>query len=221
MVIIDFLTLNVCKNTLILGNAFYGTPGMNIAIRKKLDRDLGLKSCDERSHKRKNLKEIILFECLIEESDWLRNPRELRANVVNIDGKEELSDKVTTFWKICGQNRDLGTQQLSRHEVVNFEDVTVLKKDSDETIKSVKTLIKELPDLIKTISEDNSLKCYIEDHFKTEIRTNKKLSVVSNFFEHVKQIVENQERNGADEVPDVDLNDEEGLEISDTEMANG
>ena len=192
---------------------------MNIAIRKKLDRDLGLNSCGEGSHKRKNLKEIILFECLLEESDWLRNPRERRANVVSIDGKEELSDYVTRFWKICGENRDLGTQQLSRHEVVNFEDVTVLKKDSDETIKSVKTLIKELPDLIKKISEDNSLKCYIEDQFKTEIRTNKKLSVVSNFFEHVKQIVENQERIGTDEVSNDDLNDLEGFENSDRETA--
>ena len=29
MVIIDFLTLNVWKKTQILGNAFYGTPGIN------------------------------------------------------------------------------------------------------------------------------------------------------------------------------------------------
>ena len=30
MVIIDFLTFNVFKKTLILGNAFYGTPGKTI-----------------------------------------------------------------------------------------------------------------------------------------------------------------------------------------------
>ena len=192
---------------------------MNIAIRKKLDRDLGLNSSGEGSHKRKNLKEIILFECLIEESNWLKNPREQRENVVTLDGKEELSDKISSFWNICGQNRDLGTQQLSRHEVVNFEDVTVLKKDSDETVKNIKTLIKELPDLIKKISEDNSLKGYIGDHFKTEIRSNKKLSVVSNFYEHVKQIVENQERSIAEEVFNDDLNDEEGFENSNVEMA--
>ena len=193
---------------------------MNIAIRKKLDRDLGLNRCGEGSHKRKNLKEIILFECLIEESDWLKNPRENRENVVTIDGKEELSDKISAFWKICGRNRDLGTQQLSRHEVVNFEDVTVLRKDSDETVKNVKAIIKELPDLIKKISEDNSLKGYIGDHFKTEIRTNKKLSVVSNFYEHVKHVVENQQRYRVEEVPNDDLNDEEGVENSDVEMAD-
>ena len=197
----------------------FRTMEMNIAIRKKLDRDLGLKSCGEGSHKRKNLKEIILFECLIEESGWLKNPRETRENVVTIDGKEELSDKISMFWKICGQNRDLGTQQLSRHEVVNFEDVTVLRKDSDETVKNVKTLIKELPDLIKKISEDNSLKGYIGDHYKTEIRTNKKLSVVSNFYEHVKHIVENQQRYGAEEVSNDDLNNEEGFENLYSEMS--
>ena len=44
---------------------------MNIALRKKLERDLGLKSSDEGLHIRRNLKEIVLFEFLIEESCWL------------------------------------------------------------------------------------------------------------------------------------------------------
>lgn len=178
---------------------------MNIAVRKKIERDLGSKSIGDGSHKRNNLKEIILFECLIEESDWLKNPRQVRDTFVSLDGKEELSDLLPLFWKICGENKNVGTKQLSRNEVVNFEDITVLKKDSDETIKNIKTLLKELPDLIKNISEDNPLKSYIGDHYKTDIRNCKKLSVVSNFYEHVRQIVENQEI----EVSNDEQNDED------------
>ena len=178
---------------------------MNIAVRKKIERDLGSKSIGDGSHKRNNLKEIILFECLIEESDWLKNPRQVRDTFVSLDGKEELSDLLPLFWKICGENKNVGTKQLSRNEVVNFEDITVLKKDSDETIKNIKTLLKELPDLIKNISEDNPLKSYIGDHYKTDIRNSKKLSVVSNFYEHVRQIVENQEI----EVSNDEQNDED------------
>jgi hypothetical protein len=105
------------------------------------------------------------------------------------------------FWRICGLNRDMGIQQLSKHEVVKFKDVTVMKKDSDEIMKTVGTLIKELSELIKQISDENSLKSYITDHFKIDIRSNKKLSTVSNFYENVKEIIKSQ---------NIDTNLEEG-----------
>ena len=191
---------------------------MNIALRKKLERDLGLKSSDEGLHIRRNLKEIVLFECLIEESCWLSNPREAREKVVTLDGKEELSENMTEFWNVCGQNRDLGTQQLCKHEVVVFRDVTVMKKDSDELVQSAKDLIKQLPELIKKISDENSMKGFLSEHFKTEIRRNKKLSVISNFYENVQEILKDQERDtdsDEDDTNDLSVSEHDGTDTLD------
>ena len=99
---------------------------MNIALRKKMERDLDIPKSEEGSHKRNNLKEIIMFEVLLEESDWLKDPQKTRNRLLSLDGKEELSENLSEFWNLCGQNRDLGIQQLSRHEVVDFKDITIL-----------------------------------------------------------------------------------------------
>ena len=51
------------------------------------------------------------------------------------------------------------------------------------------------------------MKSYIEDQFKAEIKSSKKLAVVSNFYETVKEMVENQEKGEGDE----GTNEEEGI----------
>ena len=48
--------------------------------------------------------------------------------------------------------------------------------------------------MIVKISDENSLKGYISDHFNSDIKFNKKMSVVSNFYENVKQIIESQNK---------------------------
>ena len=138
---------------------------MNVALRKKLSRDLGLNITEEGAHIRKNLKEIILFEVLLEESGWLDNPRQSRETFVTLDEKEELSADVVDFWRLCGQNRDVGIKQLAERKVVSFKDITVMKKDSDEIVKELKTMIKELPEMIKKVPDENSLKSLLLDHF--------------------------------------------------------
>ena len=165
---------------------------LNIALRKKMSRDLGLNSSEDGTHIRNNLKEIVLFEVLIEESGWLENPREVRETFVTLDGKDELCENIVEYWKLCGLNRDQGVQQLSKQEAVKFKDISMLKRDSDETVKEICTMIKELREMIKNISDDNSLKSYISNHFDTDIRMSKKLSIVSNFYENVRQMLTSQ-----------------------------
>ena len=172
---------------------------LNIALRKKMSRDLGLNSSEDGTHIRNNLKEIVLFEVLIEESGWLENPREVRETFVSLDGKDELCENIVEYWKLCGLNRDQGVQQLSKQEAVKFKDISMLKRDSDETVKEICTMIKELREMIKNISDDNSLKSYISNHFDTDIRMSKKLSIVSNFYENVRQMLTSQSRDTFEE----------------------
>ena len=172
---------------------------LNIALRKKMSRDLGLNSSEDGTHIRNNLKEIVLFEVLIEESGWLENPREVRETFVTLDGKDELCENIVEYWKLCGLNRDQGVQQLSKQEAVKFKDISMLKRDSDETVKEICTMIKELREMIKNISDDNSLKSYISNHFDTDIRMSKKLSIVSNFYENVRQMLTSQSRDTFEE----------------------
>ena len=166
----------------------------NIALKQKILKDLGESDHSNGSHIRRNLKEIILVEILLEESGWLENPEIARDSLQTMDGKEDLSEELAQFWVMCGLNRDQGVVALSKNEVVQFKDVCVLKKDTDEQILELKTMIKNLAEMIVKISDENSLKGYISDNFNSDIKFNKKMSVVSNFYENVKQIIESQNK---------------------------
>jgi hypothetical protein len=184
----------------------------NIALKQKINRDLGQRDGVEGSHKRRNLKEIVLFETLVEEAGWLTNPRVARDTFVTLDGKEELSANLIEFWGLCGCNRDEGIKALSKHEIVTFRDVCVLKKDSDEKQLELGAMIKRLTEMIKDIPDENPVKGYITNHFSTDIWSSKRISVVSNFYENVRAIIryESEEREVLeDDEPEDNLNQNE------------
>ena len=88
-------------------NQEFRTMTDNIAVQKKLERDLDLKR-ETGAHLRANLKEIIAVEDLLEAEGWLRDPTEKKKVFQNMDRTSVLHEDFTQFWALCGHNRNSG-----------------------------------------------------------------------------------------------------------------
>jgi hypothetical protein len=163
--------------------------GQNVLISKKLDRDIG-NSKKGGVHLRPNLKAIIAVEALIENEGWLNEPEIGRPTFENMDKSESLTAEMTEFWFRCGQNKEAGIKSILRNEPVEFKDVLATHMESDSKSTDLKTMIKQLPNLISEIPETNQTKGYISELFKNEIAHSKTLNRVTEFFSLVCQIVD-------------------------------
>ena len=191
-------------------NVEFRTMSPNIALRKKLDRDLGKLSNTGGDHIRRNLPEIVMVEVLLRNSGWMERPDLLRNSFTNLAGNEDLSEDLVQFWGLCGLNRDKGVKQLLEKKIVDFEDICALKADKDDLVKDVKAMIEEIPKLMNQIPESNPLKMFLSEHFELEIRGNKSIPTVSNFYENLKQIVSDMENYDGETEP-VEANEDEDL----------
>jgi len=161
----------------------------NVLISKKVERDVG-SSRRGGVHLRKNLKEIIAVEALIESEGWLEEPETLKHLETNMDETANLNSEVAAFWFCCGQNRDKGIDSILRDEPVMFKDFLVTDKETDTGNTDLKSMIKDLPEMIKAIPEDNPLKSYFSNLFTSEIVGSKNLDRVTEFFSLVAQILQ-------------------------------
>ena len=75
-------------------NQEFRTMTDNIAVQKKLERDLDLKR-ETGAHLRANLKEIIAVEDLLEAEGWLRDPTEKKKVFQNMDRSLVLHEDFT------------------------------------------------------------------------------------------------------------------------------
>ena len=164
---------------------------LNIAIRKKIERDTGRNNNTEGDHVRKNLAEIILVQHLIEKSGWMETPNEHRSEFVNIDGDLELSVDLVEFWTLCGHNRNVGVSQLLGNKRVIFKDVCALKEDHDENIQDIKEMLKNLKKMIETIPADHPMKVFATEHFGNEIKTCRNIATVENFYNVIQEVISN------------------------------
>ena len=140
----------------------------------------------------------------------MERPDLLRNSFTNLAGNEDLSEDLVQFWGLCGLNRDKGVKQLLEKKIVDFEDICALKADKDDLVKDVKAMIEEIPKLMNQIPESNPLKMFLSEHFELEIRGNKSIPTVSNFYENLKQIVSDMENYDGETEP-VEANEDEDL----------
>ena len=188
-------------------NVEFRTMSSNIALRKKLDRDLGKLSNSVGDHIRRNLSEIVMVEVLLKNSGWMERPDLPRNIFTNLSGDADLCEDLVQFWGLCGLNRDKGVKQLLEKKVVDFEDICALKDDKDDSVKDIKAMLEEIPKMMNQIPESNPLKMFLLEHFDLEIRGNKSIPTVSNFYENLKQIVNDIENDDGDTEPVEDIED--------------
>ena len=190
--------------------------GSNVLIAKKLERDSG-KNIKSGVHLRKNLKEIIAVEVLLEEEGWLQDPTMVTSSFENLDKNAKIKPEMTEFWFRCGENRENGIQSILRKEPVKFKDVLATDQESDSAKSDLKTMVKELHRLINKIPEANQTKVYISELFKNEIVRSKNLNRVTEFFSLVLQIVTDSEDLDTLNNLDEESSDSSGCE-SDTDV---
>ena len=104
--------------------------GANVLIAKKLARATG-NAKSEGVHLRKNLKEIILVEVLLEAEGWLDEPEIEKSVGDNMDKTAKLTNEMSAFWFNCGKNRDEGVRSILKQEQVQFKDVLINDQESD------------------------------------------------------------------------------------------
>ena len=68
-------------------------------------------------------------------------------------------------------------------------------------------MLEEIPKMMNQIPESNPLKMFLLEHFDLEIRGNKSIPTVSNFYENLKQIVNDIENDDGDTEPVEDIED--------------
>ena len=162
---------------------------LNIAVRKKLDRDLGKHYNTAGGHIRKNLSEIILMQNLLEKSGWMNAPNEPRNEFVNLDENKILSEDLVQFWSLCTNNRDVGVNHLLKDTRVAFKDVKALKEEEDDKPKEMKAMLRDLPSLVEQIPSNHPTKEFITEHFKNEIKSCRNIATVENFYSMIQQIL--------------------------------
>ena len=142
--------------------------GANVLIAKKLARDTG-SAKSEGVHLRKNLKEIIAVEVLLENEGWLDEPEKEKILGYNMDETAKLTQEMPSFWFNCGKNRDEGVKSILKQEQVQFKDVLLTDQESDSGNKDIKVMLKDLPKMIQQIPDTNQVKAYISELFTSEI----------------------------------------------------
>ena len=191
-------------------NTEFRVMSSNIALKKKLDRDLGRKSNSDGNHIRNNLAEIVMVEVMLYESEWLDRPEAPRDTFKNLSGDKELSEDLIKFWMLCGENKNVGVKQLLEKKVVDFKNICATKEDKDDDLKDIDILIEEIPKLIKEMPEGHHLKMFLIEFYETDIRSSKDIAVLSNFHDNLTQLLFDEEN--AEQSDDEENNDEEDFD---------
>ena len=181
-------------------NTEFRTMSSNIALKKKLDRDLGkLSTSGGGNYVRKNLAEIVMVEVVLDKSGWMEGPDVPRDSFTNLAGDKDLNEDLVNFWVLCGQNRDTGLKQLLEKKAVEFKDICALKSDKDEQVKDVKSMLLEIPQMLDKIPENHHMKVFFQEYFELELRVNKNSPAVANFYNNIQQILSDMDNFDSDD----------------------
>ena len=181
-------------------NTEFRTMSSNIALKKKLDRDLGkLSTSGGGNYVRKNLAEIVMVEVVLDKSGWMEGPDVPRDSFTNLAGDRDLNEDLVNFWVLCGQNRDTGLKQLLEKKAVDFKDICALKSDKDEQVKDVKTMLLEIPQMLDKIPENHHMKVFFQEYFELELRVNRNSPAVANFYNNIQQILSDMDNFDSDD----------------------
>ena len=167
-------------------NQEFRTMADNIAIHKKLERDLGLKRVPG-AHLRTNLKEIIAVEDLFEAEGWLIEPTKKKSVFENMDKTSVLHEDLTQFWALCGQNRNSGITAILSNKSAAFKNVRTKVEDEEESrVKDLKVLRRDVEKLIATRPVGDDLRNHFEVVYMTEIADTSDVNQVDDFYWQVR-----------------------------------
>ena len=185
-------------------NQEFRTMTDNIAVQKKLERDLDLKR-ETGAHLRANLKEIIAVEDLLEAEGWLRDPTEKKKVFQNMDRTSVLHEDFTQFWALCGQNRNSGLTAILSDKVVTFKNVRTNEDEVGGSEKDLKGLMKDIEKLIASKPAGDDRREHFEAIYKDEIAKSSDFSQIEDFYWQVRSGYESVNDLEGDSDSSVDL----------------
>ena len=185
-------------------NQEFRTMTDNIAVQKKLERDLDLKR-ETGAHLRANLKEIIAVEDLLEAEGWLRDPTEKKKVFQNMDRTSVLHEDFTQFWALCGQNRNSGLTAILSDKVVTLKNVRTNEDEVGGSEKDLKGLMKDIEKLIASKPAGDDRREHFEAIYKDEIAKSSDFSQIEDFYWQV--------RSGYESVNDLESDSDSSLDL--------
>ena len=185
-------------------NQEFRTMTDNIAVQKKLERDLDLKR-ETGAHLRANLKEIIAVEDLLEAEGWLRDPTEKKKVFQNMDRTSVLHEDFTQFWALCGQNRNSGLTAILSDKVVTLKNVRTNEDEVGGSEKDLKGLMKDIEKLIASKPAGDDRREHFEAIYKDEIAKSSDFSQIEDFYWQV--------RSGYESVNDLEGDSDSSVDI--------
>ena len=185
-------------------NQEFRTMTDNIAVQKKLERDLDLKR-ETGAHLRANLKEIIAVEDLLEAEGWLRDPTEKKKVFQNMDRTSVLHEDFTQFWALCGQNRNSGLTAILSDKVVTLKNVRTNEDEVGGSEKDLKGLMKDIEKLIASKPAGDDRREHFEAIYKDEIAKSSDFSQIEDFYWQV--------RSGYESVNDLESDSDSSVDL--------
>ena len=185
-------------------NQEFRTMTDNIAVQKKLERDLDLKR-ETGVHLRANLKEIIAVEDLLEAEGWLKDPTEKKKVFQNMDRTSVLHEDFTQFWALCGQNRNSGLTAILSDKVVTLKNVRTNKDEVGGSEKNLKGLRKDIEKLIASKPAGDDRREHFEAIYKDEIAKSSDFSQIEDFYWQV--------RSGYESVNDLESDSDSSVDL--------
>ena len=185
-------------------NQEFRTMTDNIAVQKKLERDLDLKR-ETGAHLRANLKEIIAVEDLLVAEGWLRDPTEKKKVFQNMDRTSVLHEDFTQFWALCGQNRNSGLTAILSDKVVTFKNVRTNEDEVGGSEKDLKGLMKDIEKLIASKPAGDDRREHFEAIYKDEIAKSSDFSQIEDFYWQV--------RSGYESVNDLESDSDSSVDL--------
>ena len=185
-------------------NQEFRTMTDNIAVQKKLERDLDLKR-ETGVHLRANLKEIIAVEDLLEAEGWLKDPTEKKKVFQNMDRTSVLHEDFTQFWALCGQNRNSGLTAILSDKVVTLKNVRTNEDEVGGSEKDLKGLMKDIEKLIASKPAGDDRREHFEAIYKDEIAKSSDFSQIEDFYWQV--------RSGYESVNDLESDSDSSVDL--------
>ena len=185
-------------------NQEFRTMTDNIAVQKKLERDLDLKR-ETGVHLRANLKEIIAVEDLLEAEGWLKGPTEKKKVFQNMDRTSVLHEDFTQFWALCGQNRNSGLTAILSDKVVTLKNVRTNEDEVGGSEKDLKGLRKDIEKLIASKPAGDDRREHFEAIYKDEIAKSSDFSQIEDFYWQV--------RSGYESVNDLESDSDSSVDL--------
>ena len=185
-------------------NQEFRTMTYNIAVQKKLERDLDLKR-ETGVHLRANLKEIIAVEDLLEAEGWLKDPTEKKKVFQNMDRTSVLHEDFTQFWALCGQNRNSGLTAILSDKVVTLKNVRTNEDEVGGSEKDLKGLRKDIEKLIASKPAGDDRREHFEAIYKDEIAKSSDFSQIEDFYWQV--------RSGYESVNDLESDSDSSVDL--------